>query len=85
MGKILAWRRHLHVVVMVVLEVTLLTMFALYVRFDEPTEQVILSSQSWHRFLKQHIISDFYGQVYQFHVYLECFNACLAQCVKIVN
>ena len=46
MGKFLAWRRHLHVVVMVVLEVTLLTVFALYVRFDEPTEQVILSTQS---------------------------------------
>ena len=46
MGKLLAWRRHLHVVVMVVLEVTLLTVFALYVRFDEPTEQVILSSQN---------------------------------------
>ena len=46
MGKLLAWRRHLHVVVMVVLEVTLLIVFALYVRFDDPTEQVILSTQS---------------------------------------
>ena len=46
MGKLLAWRRHLHVLVMVVLEVTLLTVFDLYVRFDEPTEQVILSNQS---------------------------------------
>ena len=46
MGKHLAWRQHLHVLVMVVLEVTLLTVFALYVRFDEPTEQVILSSQN---------------------------------------
>ena len=42
MKNIVRCQRHLHVAIMLVLEVTLLVLTALYVRFDQPVSQVML-------------------------------------------